>query len=201
MANVTSVAVVGGPLRTGRSSQLDRVIRIAQPPHGALVGGALVDGAGHALGVITGSDIRGTTVVIPSGLAWSIGQHLVSQGGTRQGFLGVSTAPVGLPERQRAGREQSSGLIVTAVAEGSPADAAGLLVGDIIVAFEGTVVDDPEALLNLLRANRVGSTVTITTLRGGQVHDVRATVGERPPARAERRGASGPRPSTSLGTP
>ena len=50
------VSVVGGPLRTGRSSEIARVIRIGLPPHGALAGGALVDGSGHTLGVITSMD-------------------------------------------------------------------------------------------------------------------------------------------------
>ena len=73
MATVTNVAVVGGPLRTGRASQIERVIRIAQSPHGALSGGALVDGEGRALGLITGSEIRGTTIVLPATLAWARG--------------------------------------------------------------------------------------------------------------------------------
>ena len=47
MATLTNVAVVGGPLRTGRAIEIERVIRIAQPPHGALTGGALVDGDGR----------------------------------------------------------------------------------------------------------------------------------------------------------
>ena len=59
------VAVVGGPLRTGRTSEIARVVRIGLAPHGALDGGALVDGAGRVLGVITSMAIRGTTVVIP----------------------------------------------------------------------------------------------------------------------------------------
>ena len=67
------VAVVGGPLRTGRASEIARVIRIGLAPHGALTGGALVDGAGHTLGVITAMAIRGTTVVIPAALAWAGG--------------------------------------------------------------------------------------------------------------------------------
>lgn len=180
MASVTNVAVVGGPLRTSRASQLDRVIRIAQAPHGAFVGGALVDGSGRALGVITATDIRGTTVVIPSALAWGIGQQIVSQGGTKQGFLGVSSTTVALPEKQRAGRSQSHGLLVTGIVDGSPAEAAGILIGDIIVAFEGKAVAEPEALVTLLRADKTGAAATITLLRGGEVKDVPVSIGERP---------------------
>jgi S1-C subfamily serine protease len=133
MATVTNVAVVGGPLRTGRTSQIERVIRIAQSPHGALTGGALVDGEGRALGLISGSEIRGTTIVLPAMLAWPAAQALVAHGGTRQGFIGISTTTVELPARQREGRAQEYGLLVTGVVGDSPADAAGLLVGDVIV--------------------------------------------------------------------
>jgi hypothetical protein len=55
-------------VRTGRSSSIDRVIRIQHAPHGALNGGALIDASGHALGIITGHAIRGTMVVIPTSI-------------------------------------------------------------------------------------------------------------------------------------
>lgn len=180
MASVTNVAVVGGPLRTSRASQLDRVIRIAQPPHGAFVGGALVDGTGRALGTITATDIRGTTVVIPAALAWAIAQQIVTQGGTKQGFLGVSSTTIEIPERQRAGRSQTHGLLVTSVVTGSPAEAAGLLIGDVIVALDGTVVEEPEALVMLLRSERSSGGSTVTVIRGGAAQDVTVKVGERP---------------------
>lgn len=179
MASVTNVAVIGGPLRTSRASQLDRVIRIAQPPHGAFVGGALVDGNGRAFGVITATDIRGTTVVIPSTFAWAIAQQLVEQGGTKRGFLGVSSTTIQLPERQRAGRSQTHGLLVTSVVEGSPAEVAGLLVGDVIVALNGNVVEEPEALVTLLRADRADAS-TLTIIRGGELRDLAVKIGERP---------------------
>jgi S1-C subfamily serine protease len=179
MATVTNVAVVGGPLRTGRSSQVDRVIRVAQPPHGALTGGALIDGAGRALGIVTGTAIRDTTVVIPAAIAWAAGQQIVAQGGTKQGYLGITSAPVRLPEGQRGGREQSDGLLVSGVAGGSPAAVAGLLVGDVVLAFDGTPVDDPEALITLLRGDRIGRPANVTVLRGGEVREILVTAGER----------------------
>lgn len=179
MATLTNVAVVGGPLRTSRASQLDRVIRIAQAPHGALTGGALVDAEGRALGLITASAIRGTTVVIPALLAWAAAETL-AQGGSRTGFLGLGSMTVVLPERQRDGRPQEYGLLVTAVVPRSPADTAGLLVGDLIVGFEGQIVEEPDALVMLLRGDRIGKPATLTLIRGAQTQEVTVTVGERP---------------------
>jgi S1-C subfamily serine protease len=180
MASVTNVAVVGGPLRTGRSSRIDRVIRIAQRPHGALSGGALADAEGHILGIITGAEIRGTTVVIPATLAFDAAHHIVKRGGTRQGFLGISSIPASIPDRQRDGHAQEHGLLVTAIVDNSPADAAGLLVGDLILAFAGERIEDPESLATLLRGDHIGHAVTLSVLRGVKRQDVAVTIGERP---------------------
>jgi S1-C subfamily serine protease len=182
MATVTNVAVVGGPLRTGRTSQIERVVRIAQPPHGALIGGALADGDGRVIGVITSSAIRGTTIVIPVTLAWDAAHHIVARGGTRQGYLGIGTVQVSLTSRQRTDAKES-GLLVTAVAESAPADHAGLLVGDVITQFAGQAVDQPETLVTLLRGDYVGKAVTLSIVRGVQRHDVAVVVGERPARR------------------
>jgi S1-C subfamily serine protease len=179
MAAVTNVAVVGGPLRTGRASQLERVIRIAQPPHGALTGGALIDGTGRALGVVTRTAIRDTTVVIPGAIAWAIGEQIVAEGGPAQGYLGIASSPVRLPAGQRGGRQQSDGLLVTGVVDGSPAAVAGVLVGDVILAFDGKIVAEPEALVTLLRGDRIGRPVALSVSRGGELREIAVTVGER----------------------
>lgn len=180
IATLTNVAVVGGPLRTSRATQIERVIRIAQPPHGAFTGGALANGDGLLLGVITGSAIRGTTVVLPATLVWEAAHQIVKRGGTRQGFLGISSIAVALPERQLGHHKRDRGLLVTAVVDKSPADEAGLLVGDVIVAFAGQPVEEPEALVTLLRGDHVGTAVSLSILRGVKLQDVAVVVGERP---------------------
>lgn len=180
MATLAPVAVVGGPLRTGRTGAIDRVIRIQQSPHGALNGGALINAAGEALGIITSLAIRGTTVVIPASIAWAAATKVAAEGGAKQGFIGVSSMPVPLPEKQRGGRSQTSGLLISHVAAHSPAERGGLLVGDVIVGFGGEAVDDPESLVTRLRGNTVGAAVPITVIRGTSAIDVTVTVGERP---------------------
>ena len=180
MASLAPIAVVGGPLRTGRTGAIDRVIRIQQSPHGALNGGALINAEGQALGIITSVAIRGTTVVIPASIAWAAAKQAASQGGVKQGFLGVSSMPVRLPDRQRAGRSQSSGLLISNVAAKSPAESGGLLVGDVIVGFDGEAIEDAESLVTRLRGNKVGVAVPITVIRGTNAVDVSVTVSERP---------------------
>jgi S1-C subfamily serine protease len=180
MATLAPISVVGGPLRTGRRSTLERVIRIQQAPHGALVGGVLIDASGNALGIVTSMAIRGTTVVIPASLAWTAGSRIKDEGGTRQGFLGVSSLAVELPARQKAGRSQSYGLLVSQVVAGSPAESGGVLVGDLIVAFDGETIEEPDQLVTRLRGNKLGKAVPLTVVRGTASHEVVVTVGERP---------------------
>jgi S1-C subfamily serine protease len=180
LASLCSVAVVGGPLRTSRASSLERVLRIDQPPHGALVGGALIDGAGRVLGVITAASIRGTTVVIPAPLAWTMATTAAAQGGTKQGYLGITSQAVPLPSRQRAGHDQRHALLVTGVADDGPAAAAGLLVGDLLVSIGGDAVQEPEQLLAWLRGNRVGQEAAVGLVRGTDAHTVTVRIGERP---------------------
>lgn len=185
MAAFAPIAVVGGPLRTrpealAKAGQIDRVIRIQHAPHGALNGGVLLDTAGRALGIITPMAIRGTTVVIPASLAWAAATKVSTDGGTKQGFLGVSSMPVPIPERQRAGRSQAFGLLISQVSPQSPADTAGLMVGDVLVAFDGQPIEGADELVTRLRGTGVGKSVPITVLRGSVAVDVSVTVGERP---------------------
>lgn len=180
MATLAPIAVVGGPLRTGRTGAIDRVIRIQQSPHGALNGGALINAEGQALGIITSVAIRGTTVVIPASIAWAAATQAASQGGVKQGFLGVSSMAIALPDRQRAGRSQTSGLLISNVAANSPAELGGLMVGDVIVGFNGEAIEDAESLVTRLRGNKVGTAVPITVIRGANAVDVSVTISERP---------------------
>ena len=69
------------------------------------------------------------------------------------------------------------------VGPGTPAAAACLLVGDILVTFAGTAVNNPEQLLGQLTGGRVGTRVPVTVVRGRDAVEVRVAVGERPAKR------------------
>jgi S1-C subfamily serine protease len=184
MAAWAPVTVVGGPLRTGRASSIERVIRIQLEPHGALTGGALVDATGRAAGIVTAMAIRGTAVVVPASLAWNEATRIAAEGGVRPGFLGISTHSVPLPERQRSGRSQRHGLLISQVSANSPAEAAGLFVGDVLVGFAGEAIEDAESLVTRLRRGPVGAAVPVTVVRGTSAVDVTVTLGQRPSKQA-----------------
>lgn len=176
-ASAGMVAVIGGPLRTGRRRAIDQVIRTTAPMHDGFAGGALIDTRGALLGIITSTRIRGTTVVIPASIAWKTASSVLEHGSLKRGYLGIAGQPVRLGSGS-AGRE--AGLLVVAVTPDSPAAAAGLLVGDVILALDGHAIESPEDVYDLLWGNRVGSEVRLEILRGGVAQQVPITVGERP---------------------
>src|SRR5437879_14598 len=96
--------------------------------------------------------------------------------------LRVGTQSVERPEplRQRLGLAQATAVIAVNVRSDSPAAAAGLTIGDVIVSVAGHTIAEPEDLVAVLRPDRVGSVVTVSILRGGDPRDVQVTVGERP---------------------
>ena len=180
-ASAGLVSVIGGPLATGRGRSIDEVIRTTAPMHDGFAGGAFVDTDGHLIGVATAAAIRGLGVVIPAAIAMRTAAALVEHGRLKRGFLGLAGQPVRVPERQRqaaGGRERA--LLVVGVTADSPAERAGVLVGDVLLDFDGRTVESPEDLLGLLVGDRVGRRVGVKVLRGGEERELALTVGERP---------------------
>ena len=179
------VSVIGGPLPTGRRRAIDQVIRTTAPMHDGFAGGAFLDTSGGLLGVATAAEIRGLGVIIPVGIAWKAVATVLEHGGVKRGYLGIAGQPVTLPPHQRAhaaADARDEGLLVVGVTAESPAARAGVLVGDIIVAFDGQPIESPEDLLDLLAGNRVGRSVSLSLLRAGATTELAVTVGERPRA-------------------
>ena len=179
-ASAGLVSVIGGPLPTGRRRAIDEVIRTSAPMHDGFAGGAFLDATGGLIGVATAAAIRGLGVVIPASIAWKTAETVLAHGGLKRGYLGIAGQPVALPESQRGADGREDALLVVGVTSGSPAAAAGLLVGDILLEFDGHAIESPEDLLDLLVGDRVGREVRLAVLRGGRSSDLTVTVGERP---------------------
>jgi S1-C subfamily serine protease len=176
------VSVIGGPLPTGPGRAIDRVLRTTAPMHGGFAGGAFIDVRGRLLGIATAASIRGLGVVIPGDIAWAVAARLVEHGTVQRGYLGVSGQPVRIGERLHQHTDgRSHGLLVIGVAAGSPADQAGILIGDLITGFADAPVQSAVDLLELLTGDRIGRQVPVDVLRGGRPEQLLVTVG-----RAER---------------
>jgi S1-C subfamily serine protease len=179
-ASAGIVSVIGGPLRTGRGRAIDEVIRTTAPMHDGFAGGAFIDTSGGVLGIATATAIRGLGVIIPVSIAWKTAATLLEHGRVRRGYLGLASQPVRLTDRQRGAELPEDALLVVGVTPGSPADEAGILVGDVMIEFDGHPVELPEDLLELLAGDRVGRRVPLKVSRGEKVHEIDLTVGERP---------------------
>jgi S1-C subfamily serine protease len=150
--------------------------------HDGFAGGAFLDVSGGLIGITTASSIRGLGVVIPASIAWKAAAALLEHGHVKRGYLGIASHAVRLPESQQGDPARTDALLVVNVTDGSPAAAAGVLVGDIVVAFDGQPVDSADDLLNLLIGERVGRDLALDLLRGGTATTVTVRVGERPAA-------------------
>src|SRR5262245_33567827 len=179
-ASAGIVAIIGGPLRTGRRRAIAQVIRTTAPMHDGFAGGAFVDSTGGLIGLTTAASIRGLGVVIPASIAWPTAAAVLAHGGPKRGYLGLASQPVRLPDAQRGGSEQEQGLLVVNVTSDSPASRAGLMVGDVLLSFDGHTVQTPEDLLDLLGADSIGRSVQIGILRAATRMEVTVSVGERP---------------------
>jgi S1-C subfamily serine protease len=181
-ASAGIVAVIGGPLRTGRHRAIEQVIRTTAPMHDGFAGGALLDASGRLFGMATAAAIRGYGVVIPIALARQSAAEVLQHGGLKRGYLGIAGQTVQVPDHQRPAGSREQAMLVAAVTNGSPAQAAGVLVGDLLFEFDGQPVDSPEALLELLAGNRVNKDIDVRILRGGTIVNIKVHVAERPRA-------------------
>ena len=175
------VSSLGGPIRTGRGGLLERYLRTDAIPYPGFSGGPLVDVSGRVLGLNTSGLARGASLTIPIGLARQVADTLAKHGHVRRGFLGVRSQPVAISTAQQnsLGREQASGLLLVGVEANSPAEAGGLIVGDILVAIAGQPVTDPDELLSRLAGEVVGKPTPVEILRGGHPAKLTITIGER----------------------
>jgi S1-C subfamily serine protease len=172
--------VIGGPLPTGRRRAIDEVIRTTAPMHDGFAGGAFLDTEGGLVGIATAAAIRGLGVVIPAAIAWKTAATVLEHGSLKRGYLGLAGQPVALADGQSGAGGREHGLLIVGVTSASPAAAAGLLVGDVLLEFDGHAVESPEQLLDLLLGDRVGQKVTLEVLRGGASVELTVAVGERP---------------------
>ena len=97
-----------------------------------------------------------------------------------RGYLGIAGQPAALSETQRQTEDRPAALLVVAVTAASPAAVAGVLVGDLLIDFDGRPVESAEDLLAVLDATRVGQAVPLRLLRGTTLITATVAVGRRP---------------------
>lgn len=183
-ASLAVVNAVGGEWRTVAGSAVDSYLRIDVRSYAGFSGGPLIDTEGALIGIDNSRLSRHSAVAIPVSTVTKVVAELKEHGRIRRGYLGVATFPVGLDEslREGLGLEQPGGLMIVQVEAGSGAELGGLLQGDILIAINGTTLQDPEELQGALGAETVGTSVGAKVLRGGALAELSVDVGERPAA-------------------
>ncbi len=178
-ARLVVLTGVAGSLQSAHGPKLDRVITLPLSPYAGFSGSALAGPHGTLLGVATAGLVRGRALALPVDVVRPIVEAIEKHGGIRRGYLGVVTQPVRLPARQRGDLPDGRGLLVLDVSADSPADAAGVLVGDIIVGAADAALSTPDDLLALLGPECIGQPLSLDLLRGASRESRPVVVGER----------------------
>ncbi|HHX45139.1 MAG TPA: PDZ domain-containing protein [Chloroflexi bacterium] len=178
-ATLGIVSALGQAWRTMGGGEIDRYLQTDTAMYPGFSGGPLVDAAGRMLGINSSALLRGISLTVPVATVGRLVDTLLAHGRVPRGHLGVKVQPVRLPTAVAERIGQETGVLVLSVESQSPADRGGLLLGDTIVALDGQPVRDIDDLMALLGGDRVGASVPVRVLRGGEVRDLTVTIGER----------------------
>ncbi len=179
-ATMGTASIVTGSWQSMSGGTIDRLIRPDLSFNPGYAGGALVDAAGHVIGMNTAGR-RGTALTIPAETVDRVVEQLITKGRIVRGYLGVGMQPVRLPQNLVTSLNLMSahGVTLVNVEANSPADRAGMLWGDVLVALDGLAVGDPGDVRSILNRDRIGKTVPARLVRGGSLVELAVTIGER----------------------
>ena len=144
-------------------------------------GGALVDAEGRLVGINTailsrsGGNI-GIGFAIPINMARNILVSLLETGGVQRGLLGVRISDLSPDVAEAFGLKNTNGALLQQVEEGLPADLAGLLRGDVVVALNGRSIDTSNDLRISVSQTSPGTTVTLEIIRDGKKREIEVTL-------------------------
>jgi S1-C subfamily serine protease len=174
----------------GSSEQLSGMIESDAPISPGDSGGALVDSSGQVVGMITAGQSRGfrsststTGYAVPAATAQGIVKQIRSGHATAQvligqpGYIGVQVQDLDAATAAQLGLATSSGVLVTGVQSGSPAEQAGLSQNSVITAVNGIATPSVDALGAQIHQHHPGESITVTwTDQQGSSHSARMTL-------------------------
>jgi len=171
LAVLGTVGEAGPSWRSLRGGVIDRRINLAVMAGGRFEGGPVLDAKGRLVGMLLFGPRR-RALVIPHETIERTVAALKSKGHVSRGYLGAGLHPI------RHGGVQ--GAMVMSLDEEGPAKAAGIVLGDIVTAWNGEPVPGPRELIRKLGPDSAGATVTLGVLRGGEARELAIVIGEKP---------------------
>ncbi|HSO94169.1 MAG TPA: trypsin-like peptidase domain-containing protein [Candidatus Dormibacteraeota bacterium] len=177
-ATFGTISAVSSSWRGWRGSEIEHLIQTNAPLYPGFSGGPLVDVEGRAVGMNSWVFGRGDGRAIAMDVAERVVQSLRSDGRIKRAYLGVGTQQVQLPDAVRARAGQESGLLVITVDPKSPADRAGIMQGDTLIALGEASTATLEGLYRKMRTLKVGTNETVKVIRAGELKELSLTVGE-----------------------
>lgn len=180
-ASLGILGAVGGARRTWRGGTLESFLRLDVNLYPSQSGAAVVDVTGRLVGMATAGLLRHSGVAVPYATLERVSQEILKEGRIRHGYLGVGVQPVNIPAtlQDKLPQPHESGLILVSVEPDSPAEKAGLQLGDILLSLGDASLSDVDDLQVALRTNVVGVSLEAAVLRGGEPMKVSVMVGER----------------------
>ena len=174
-ASLNMLASVGGPWESLRGGRIDRNIRLDRAVHPAQEGGIVVNASGNFIGMAVPGPRR-AGLVIPLATIERVAEQILTRGRVARGYLGLGLQPVRLDEPHAS----SGGLIVVSVDPDGPGRRAGVLVGDVITAWNREPVRSVRDVFSRLGSDVVGRRVDLAIVRAGQNASASVEISERP---------------------
>jgi S1-C subfamily serine protease len=169
------VSALGRTLRTQSGRLIDNIIQTDAPLNPGNSGGPLVTWDGKVVGVNTATIMGAQNLcfAISISTAMNTAEELMRTGKIKRGYIGLMLQDVDLVDRLRQMHDLKNhkAVFITQVETESPADKAGVKAGDIIVAFNNSLIESADDLFRHLSASSVGEPQAMSALRGNQKID------------------------------
>jgi S1-C subfamily serine protease len=179
LAALTMVSGVDENYRNWRGGTLDQFLRLDVTPYPGFSGSALLLPNGKIAGMTTSVFSRHFGLAIPASNIERQAQRLLAKGSIGKPYLGVMMQPIRLPEQLQQSGGGKIGLILVGIEKASPAEKAGLLIGDILVRFDEKTVNSIENVHDFINQDSIGKSVNIQIIRGGKLQEMQINIGER----------------------
>jgi len=170
-----------GAWRTWRGGEIDQFIRPDLVLYAGFSGGPLVNATGRVVGINSSGMRRGAPITIPSSTVSRVARELLEKGHIARPYLGMAMQAVALPSelRNKLNLFNASGALIIHVAPDGPAASARLMLGDILTAIKGNTVEDTDDVQLQLGKSRVGESVVVSFIRGGERLEASVELGDR----------------------